>query len=181
MNRLGVSLCRTGYSNTHAMRRHVVLVTLVGYALAVGACATARQPAGPTPPVPRPAVPAQALESVQWTASLVPEGGSTVTGSATLIAADSQQTGATVTLTGAAPGAIHPWHVHAGRCGDNGPIVGPAAAYPPLTAGSDGTVTLTATLPFPTPMSGSFYVNVHRSPAEMSALVACGNLAIGTR
>jgi hypothetical protein len=163
------------------MRRHFALLPLVGFALALAACATARQPADPTTPLPQTTAPAPALKSVQWTALLAAASGSSVTGSATLIAVDSLQTGATVTVSGAAPGAIHPWHVHAGRCGDNGPIVGPPSAYPPLTAGSDGTVTVTATLPFSTPMSGSFYVNVHRSPAEMGALVACGNLAIGTR
>ena len=163
------------------MRRHAVLVTLVGSALTFAACPTTRQPTPPAPPGPRNTGPAPALESVQWTASLGSVGGSSVTGSATIFAADSQQTVATVRLVGAAPGAVHPWHVHAGRCGDNGPVVGPASTYPPLTAGSDGTVTVTATLSFPTPMSGSFYVNVHRSPAEMDALVACGNLAIGTR
>jgi hypothetical protein len=181
MNGLGVSPRRTAYSNTHAMRRRAVLVPLVGFALALAACGTARQSADPTTPLPQTTVPAPALESVQWTTSLAAVSGSSVTGSATVIAVDSTQTGVTVALAGAAPGAIHPWHIHAGRCGDNGPIVGPPAAYPPLTAGSDGTVMVTATLPFPTPMSGSFYVNVHRSPAEMGALVACGNLAIGTR
>jgi len=32
-----------------------------------------------------------------------------------------------------------------------------------------------------TPVSGNFYVNVHRSATEMGTIVACGNLAMTTR
>ena len=118
---------------------------------------------------------------VQWSATLASEAGGPVAGTATAAPSGTAATAATVNLTGATPGAIHPWHIHAGRCGDNGPIVGPPSAYPPLAAGPDGAATVMATVPVATPVSGNFYVNVHRSATEMGAIVACGNLAITPR
>ena len=118
---------------------------------------------------------------VQWSATLSAEGGGAIGGSATVAPSGAAATVATVNLTGAAPGAVHPWHVHSGRCGDNGPIVGPPSAYPALTAGADGAATVTATIPVATPVSGNYYVNVHRSATEMGAIVACGNLTMTPR
>jgi hypothetical protein len=90
---------------------------------------------------------------------------------------DSGQTRAEVEISNAAPGGVHPWHVHRGRCGQDQGIVGPADAYKPLKVGGDGKADASALLPFPVPTAGSFFVNVHASAANMGAIVACGNLA----
>jgi hypothetical protein len=83
----------------------------------------------------------------------------------------------TIALSNATSGGVHPWHVHQGRCGDNGPIVGSASAYKALTVGSDGQAHENASLSMQLPQSGNYYVNVHAQSSNMSVIIACGNLA----
>lgn len=82
-----------------------------------------------------------------------------------------------VTLSNAAPGGEHPWHVHEGTCGSNGGVLGPGEAYKTLKVGGDGRASQSTTLPMALPTSGSYYVNIHASPSNMGTIVACGNLA----
>ena len=82
-----------------------------------------------------------------------------------------------VSITNAPPAGTHPWHVHKGRCGDNGDIVGSASAYPLLKVGSDGTASATATLSVRPPTDGDYYVAVDASPTNLQSVIACGNLA----
>jgi len=84
---------------------------------------------------------------------------------------------ATVNITNAGPGGVHPWHVYQGQCGDNGPVVGSATAYPPLNVAGDGTATAMTTLPLELPTSGTYYVAVNASAGNMQTVVACGNFA----
>jgi hypothetical protein len=67
--------------------------------------------------------------------------------------------------------------VYQGRCGDNGAVVGTATAYPPLNVNGAGTATAIATLPLELPTSGTYYVAVNASAANMQTVLACGNLA----
>jgi len=83
----------------------------------------------------------------------------------------------TVTLSNATPGGVHPWHVHRGRCGDNGAIVGDAAAYPPLAVDGKGNASASARLNIAMPESGDYYVNVHALATNMGTIISCGNLA----
>lgn len=83
----------------------------------------------------------------------------------------------TVEISNATSGGVHPWHVHQGRCGDNGPIVGAAGAYKPLSVGNNGQARENASLPMQLPMSGNFYLNVHAASSNMATIIACGNLA----
>ena len=94
---------------------------------------------------------------------------------------DAAQTRAGATLANATPGGEHPWHVHVGRCGSNGAIVGDAAAYRPLKVGGNGRAEATAKLDLPLPRSGEFYINVHASASNLGTIIACGNLAPPTR
>jgi hypothetical protein len=91
------------------------------------------------------------------------------------------RTRAGASLLNATPGGEHPWHVHVGRCGSNGSIVGEASAYRPLKVGGNGRAEASATLNMPLPRSGEFYVNVHASAANLGTIIACGNLAPPTR
>jgi hypothetical protein len=87
------------------------------------------------------------------------------------------QTQAQVSISNAAPGGRHPWHVHRGQCGQDQGILGPADAYEPLRVDGDGKASQTARLSIPLPRSGGYFINVHASANNMSTIVACGNLA----
>ena len=87
------------------------------------------------------------------------------------------ETQAHIEIANAAPGGMHPWHVHRGRCGADQGIFGPADAYKALKVDNNGRATATVRLPIPLPRTGEFYVNVHASTANMGTAVACGNLA----
>lgn len=90
---------------------------------------------------------------------------------------NSGETQAHVEIANAAPGGVHPWHIHRGRCGADQGIVGPTDSYKPLKVSNDGRATGKASLPMALPRTGEFYVNVHASASNMGTAVACGNLA----
>jgi hypothetical protein len=106
-----------------------------------------------------------ALE-VHGTAWMGPSAGNTVAG---------------VSISNAAPGGVHPWQINHGRCGENGPILGSADAYPPLNVAGDGTAAAQASLAIPLPDSGQYHVNVHAASDNMGTIIACGNLAPPSR
>ena len=83
--------------------------------------------------------------------------------------------GANISISGAAAGAQHPWHVHTGTCATGGPVVGSAGAYPVLTANSSGEASANATISTALNESQRYHVNVHRSPADLT-VISCGNL-----
>jgi hypothetical protein len=96
------------------------------------------------------------------------------------MAADPKNSGETeayVAIANAAPGGVHPWHVHRGQCGADQGILGPADSYKPLEVEGNGRASGTANLPIPLPKTGDFFINVHASAANMGTIVACGNLA----
>lgn len=95
-----------------------------------------------------------------WKAELRGQSGATVGGTVEA-RSGTEGTTATIQLQGASSGSRHPWHIHRGTCGSNGPIVGPATAYPLLVVGSD---------------DDAYYVNVHASPENMGTIVSCGQL-----
>lgn len=119
------------------------------------------------------------LSKMRWSGSLNPQGGSLITGTATLMPVKrTGQTTATINIIGAAPLNVHPWHIHSGRCGDVGVIVGPPEAYPLLTADSLGNAAAMTTLPMSFPTSGNFHVNVHMSLTDANQIAACTNLTM---
>ena len=120
-------------------------------------------------------------QGMKMTATLTPAKGGTIAGTATVEpGTGAGTTVATVSLTGAKPGAVYPWHVHVGKCGmtPGGKVWGDPSAYKPLTAGSDGTAKGTATISMAVPASGDYYVNIHASPSDMATIVSCGNLGM---
>ena len=125
----------------------------------------------------------QAVATSRWTATLVtpPElaGAMQVRGTAWMAPKekDTSESEAAVSISNAAPGGVHPWHVHIGRCGMDQGILGPAGAYKPLKVDGDGRAKATAELPLPAPGSGQYFVNVHASASNMRTIIACGNLA----
>jgi len=156
----------------------VVRTTLAALAalcsLAAGA---SRNPAtsGTTPP---PSA-SRAAQGMKWTATLAPVGASKVAGTASVAPGSAAGTAvATISITGGTPGATYPWHVHTGKCGPGGGVVGLGSAYKPLTVGADGTAKGTANLSVAVPSSGDFHVNVHASSSDMATIVSCGNLGM---
>lgn len=141
------------------MRQYAIIAA----AVLVGACTTVQN---------RVSAPGE-----DWNATLSGQGGTTVGGTVEARAGEMGTT-ATIRLQGASSGARHPWHIHKGTCGSNGPIVGPASAYPVLMVGSDGRATATATVAVNIDVGDDddYYVNVHASPENLGTIVSCGDL-----
>ena len=110
-----------------------------------------------------------------WDANLSAVGSSNVTGSASAQSVG-VGTGVRISSRGAQSGAHHPWHVHRGKCGDNGPIVGDPGAYPALHVGTDGNASAAATIDAALVEETAYSVNVHRSTADMGTVISCGAL-----
>lgn len=110
-----------------------------------------------------------------WSGTLAPQANSRIVGAVEARSAVATS-GVSVTISGATPGARHPWHIHRGTCGSNGAIVGDAGAYPVLTVGSDGVASASANLAVHLDEDGSYYVKIHRSPQDLGTIVACGSL-----
>jgi hypothetical protein len=116
---------------------------------------------------------------MKWGGKLAPQGGTSVAGAVTIEPGSSgTSTHAVVTITGGDPGVTYPWHVHSGKCGDNGGVVGQAPAYTPIKIGNDGNGKVDVTLPFAIPDNGAYYVNIHKSATDMATIVSCGNLSM---
>ena len=116
---------------------------------------------------------------MKWNATLAPQGGTQVAGTVAIEpASGGSSTKATVTITGGEANATYPWHVHSGKCGDNGGVVGQAPAYTPIKIGKDGKGKVEVTLPFAIPDNGAYYVNIHKSSTDMGTIVSCGDLSM---
>jgi hypothetical protein len=65
----------------------------------------------------------------KWTTTLAPvsEASGAVTGTAELDSTGTARSAARVSIRGDRPGAIRPWHVHHGQCGQYGAILGSAS------------------------------------------------------
>jgi hypothetical protein len=117
----------------------------------------------------------------QWRGSLFTPaalaGAMQVRGTATWSADGDAASTVVLSISNATPGGIHPWHIHRGHCGDNGPIVGDASAYKPLAVDEKGNASANARLNVPLPTSGDYYVNVHALASNMGTIISCGNLA----
>jgi hypothetical protein len=155
--------------------RHLRTIATLTALTALGACAFgSRQKVGQIDPD-------NSSANTRWNATLSTPGNMTgavdVHGSASLVAHGSGKSVATIAISNAAPSGVHPWHVYQGQCGDNGAVVGSATAYPPLNVDRDGNASAAATLPLELPTSGTYYVAVNASAANMETVVACGNLA----
>jgi hypothetical protein len=81
-----------------------------------------------------------------------------------------------VILSGGTAGQTHPWHLHEGKCGSGGAIVGDPSAYPPMTIGADGKGTATAKVQKNLNEALDYHVNFHASSSEMATIVACGEI-----
>ena len=112
-----------------------------------------------------------------WTARLEGRDGRKVRGTASARpSADGKGTDVTVSLEGDTPGATRPWHVHSGRCGQSGGVVGGGRAYTPMSIDAKGNGQASATVPVPLADTSHYYVNIHDAATAMGIIVACGDL-----
>jgi hypothetical protein len=114
-------------------------------------------------------------EPGEWNAEVQPREDSGIRATVRAVTAPGQ-TAVAINLAGGDAGATHPWHIHRGTCETGGPIVGDAAAYPPLRPTSAGGATATARIRVQLVPGEDYHVNVHRSPELLGQVVACGNL-----
>lgn len=91
------------------------------------------------------------------------------TGTATLTA-DGNKTRVEIALSGA-PATAQPAHVHDGSCAK----IDPKPKYP-LTSVVNGKSTTTLDVPLAQLSGGNLAINVHKSAAELTAYVACGDI-----
>lgn len=82
-----------------------------------------------------------------------------------------------VVISGDTPGALRPWHLHSGLCGEQAPIVGPEQAYARIRINARGNGVAVIDLPISFPEAGVLFVNVHESVKAMDHIVTCGQLA----
>ncbi len=144
------------------MRKFVTLAAVV-----LAACSSAGNDTGDIDPV--------SDQIGDWDSNIQPVGNFTVRGTAKAQSVG-VGTGVTISITGATGGAQHPWHVHRGVCGDNGPIVGDPGNYPVLNASTEGNAAANATIGTALNERESYYVNVHNSPTDLGTIVGCGKL-----
>jgi hypothetical protein len=159
------------------MRRTIVREVMLALGLALTGCGMFHRSSEPSASID----PNSAQRRYDWKASLVTPSGLAgalqVRGTAEWSRDGNDASIATVSIANATAGGVHPWHVHRGRCGDNGPIVGSSAAYKPLAVSDQGTASATAKLDLTLPTSGEYYVNVHASATNLGTIISCGNLA----
>ena len=112
-----------------------------------------------------------AERSVRYAVTQVNESG--VEGSV-LIADYGRRTVVSVALAGTSPGERHPTHFHLGRCGTGGDIV----VLLQSVRGDTGFSVTVLDTPFDDLVGGEYYLNVHRSPAELDTILACGEVGL---
>ena len=118
-----------------------------------------------------------------WSADLTPTGpadSAGLRGNVLLVPGNSiRETRAVLTLTGGTPKAIYPWYVQLGDCANDRGVLASLMIYPPIAVDASGQAAATVTLPFTLPTSGRYFVSVRRSEADVSTVIACGNLTRG--
>jgi hypothetical protein len=82
----------------------------------------------------------------------------------------------TLNLSNAPQNTSLAWHIHQGKCGSNGAVVGPDTMYQPLQTDAQGTATATASITASIREKGDYYADVHSSSDTGSSVSACGNL-----
>ena len=115
-----------------------------------------------------------ALSMKEWSATIRPQDGSTISGTATVVPREGDSMLVNISIKGAKAGETHPWHVHQGGCDKSGAVIGDASSYKPFSVegqAGEATAKVKATLTVGVPYS----VNVHRSLSDQG-VVACGNL-----
>ncbi len=115
----------------------------------------------------------------KWSAELAPPGGVMGPHGSVVVEPGNKpnHTRVRVVISGDTPGALRPWHLHSGVCGEQAPIVGPEQSYARIRINARGNGVAVIDLPIPFPEAGALFVNVHESLKAMENIVTCGQLA----
>lgn len=116
-----------------------------------------------------------ALSFKEWSATLRPQNGSTISGTATAQPSVGDTLITTIRIKGGTAGEVHPWHVHSGGCDSSGAVLGDPSRYAPMTVGTEQSAETTARVKAILALGVPYSVNVHRSTGDMT-VIACGNL-----
>jgi hypothetical protein len=116
-----------------------------------------------------------ALPFKEWSATIRPLDGATVSGTARVQPRDGDSLVVNIRMKGGRAGDAYPWHVHAGGCDSSGAVLGDPSRYTPMSIGSDQTGEATARVKMVLTVGVPYSVNVHRAPGDMG-VIACGNL-----
>lgn len=146
----------------------VLVVVVVGYMLLARQNKPAQQPAvtTTTQETASPATPSEV------TVTLSEQSSSDESGVATLAQVDGKVK-VTLSLTGAGEDVVQPAHIHVGTCPDVGAVKYPLTS--PVNGKSEITLDVTlAQLRSELPLA----INVHKSVAEASVYVSCGDLVL---
>lgn len=115
-----------------------------------------------------------------WMGAIKGMDGAATTGTAMMMAGKAvNTTEVSIDIKGETAGVTRPWHVHTGSCAKGGGVFGGGRAYTPISIDDKGNGSATATLAVALPDTGSYYVNLHESAANMGKSVACGDLKSG--
>lgn len=116
-----------------------------------------------------------ALRHMDYTVTLTGKDGAAVHGSGTAKSED-KTTEVEIKLMGDVAGSVRPWHIHVGSCAKAGGVFGGGRSYTPITIDAKGDGSSKASVPVSLPDTGTYYVNIHESAANMGKIVACGDL-----
>jgi superoxide dismutase, Cu-Zn family len=114
----------------------------------------------------------------RWSADLAPPNGAVGPHGSVVVEPGRQpnHTRVRVVISGDTPGAVRPWHLYSGVCGEPSPIFGPEMAYAKIRINARGNGVAVIDLPIPFPEAGALFVNVHESVRAMQTIVTCGQL-----
>lgn len=104
------------------------------------------------------------------TISLTEQNGSGENGTATITSIDANSVKVVLNLSNA-PAGPQPAHIHTGTCSN----LNPTPKYP-LTSVANGKSETTVPVGLADLESGTFAINVHKSPTEASTYVSCGDI-----
>ncbi len=114
------------------------------------------------------------LRHMDYTFTLTGKDGAAVHGSGTV--KTDKTTEVELKLMGDVAGSVRPWHIHSGSCAKAGGVFGGGRSYTPITIDAKGDGASKASIVAVLPDTGTFYVNIHESSANMGKIVACGDL-----
>ena len=118
---------------------------------------------------------ALAVSMKEWSATIRPQDGSTIEGTATVVPREGDSMLVNISIKGASAGESHPWHVHQGGCDNSGAVIGETSRYNPISVAANQSGEAKARVKATLTVGVPYSVNVHRSLSDLG-VVACGNL-----